>query len=126
MSQDDAEAYERLVFTIDSLAAGPVILALPDIPEVYFLAGRRNPTGVLFDVYENPQERVAQVRKALTSERVDLAVIGDRLGIPGELDPGLRALVDSAFPVELPVGRFALRLKGAESVVNPTATPAPP
>ena len=43
VSQDDAEAYERLVFTIDSLAAGPVILALPDIPEVYFLAGPQEP-----------------------------------------------------------------------------------
>ena len=126
VSQDDAEAYERLVFTIDSLAAGPVILALPDIPEVYFLANRRNPTRVLFDLYEDPQERIAQVRRALTSERVDLAVIGDRIGIPGELDPGLRALVDSAFPVELPVGRFTLRLKGAEGGVNPTETPAPP
>ena len=113
--QEDAEAYERLVFTIDSLAAGPVILALPDIPEVYFLANRRNPTGVLFDVYENPQERIAQVRRALTSERVDLVVIGNRIGNPGELDPGLRALVDSAFPVELPLGRFTLRLKGDET-----------
>ena len=91
VTQEDAEDYERLVSTIDSLAAGPVILALPGIPEVYFLAHRRNPTGVLFEVYEDPRERIASVRRALASEQVGLAVINNRLGFSGELNPGLRA-----------------------------------
>jgi len=51
VSQHDKKIYESLVHRINALVSeDKPILAMPDCPEVYFLAGRRNPTRTLFEV----------------------------------------------------------------------------
>jgi hypothetical protein len=75
---------------------------------VYFLSNRRNPTGVLFEVYEDASERVRAVRAVIDAKDVDLVVTAKEQRMSGELDPALRELVDSAFPVTIPVDRFTL------------------
>jgi len=52
----DAAEFGELIPFVSSLAAGKPILAGPDCPEVYFLAGVRNPTRSLFEFLEDPQE----------------------------------------------------------------------
>jgi hypothetical protein len=49
VSHEDAAQYEELIPFVNTLAAGTPILAGPDCPEVYFLAGLNNPTPVLVD-----------------------------------------------------------------------------
>jgi hypothetical protein len=45
---DQAARYQRLVSFVLEHSAGEPILAAPDCPEVYFLAGKKNPTAALF------------------------------------------------------------------------------
>jgi hypothetical protein len=123
---EEAAAYERLVRTLDSLDVGPTILALPDIPQVYFLAARRNPTPVLFDVYEDPAARLAQVRRATAASGLRAVVLSDRIGLSGPLDPELRAFVDSAFPMAIHVPPFEVRTApGTPRDSTFSETPAP-
>ena len=49
---EDAARYESLVDTLVAHARGGVTYAGPDSPEVYFLAGLRNPTRLIFDFLE--------------------------------------------------------------------------
>ena len=65
VSPESAEEYERVVPLILQHSAGRGILAGPDCPEVYFLAGRPNPTRMLFDFFEDAAARREQDRKSV-------------------------------------------------------------
>ena len=47
-----AEIYEELIRFLHRHAGTGQILAGPDSPQVYFLSGHANPTGILFDFFE--------------------------------------------------------------------------
>ena len=49
VSAADVSTYRRVVTLIDWHAGGGDLLAGPDCPEMYFLTGRVNPLGTLFD-----------------------------------------------------------------------------
>jgi hypothetical protein len=51
--EDHAAAYRRLVSLIDAHLQTGTLLAGPDCPEVYFLTGRLNPHGVVFDFFSD-------------------------------------------------------------------------
>jgi hypothetical protein len=51
VSDGDARIYRLLVSSIDGHLRGGTLVAGPDCPEVYFLAGLRNPSGALFDFF---------------------------------------------------------------------------
>jgi len=50
---DDARVYGRLVSSIRAHLNGGQLVAGPDCPEVYFLAGLMNPSGRLYDTFSN-------------------------------------------------------------------------
>ena len=45
----EADVYRRLIFAIQQRLGGGELIAGPDCPEVYFLAGLLNPSGTVFD-----------------------------------------------------------------------------
>src|SRR6185436_7338727 len=47
--EDQTATYRRLVSLIDAHGKDGELLAGPDCPEVYFLAGRLNPFGTIYD-----------------------------------------------------------------------------
>jgi hypothetical protein len=51
LSSLDATVYRRLVFSIRQRLRGGQLIAGPDCPEVYFLAGAFSPSGTLFDFF---------------------------------------------------------------------------
>jgi hypothetical protein len=51
VSQSDAEVYRRLLSLIATHQHGGTLMAGPDCPEVYFLAGATSPSGRLFDFF---------------------------------------------------------------------------
>ncbi len=53
VSATDAATYHRLVALIDRHAGDGDLRAGPDCPEVFFLAGRVNPSGTLFDFFSD-------------------------------------------------------------------------
>ena len=75
VTPEERDEFELLVATLQQLAAGQATLALPDAPEVYFLSGLRNPTGVLFDFLEDDDGRVERVLNTLDEHDVGVVVI---------------------------------------------------
>ena len=57
VSPSDAVAYHALVALINDHAGDGPIIAGPDCPEVYFLTGRVNPSGALFDFFQDDESR---------------------------------------------------------------------
>jgi hypothetical protein len=55
VSDRDARVYRLLVSSIDSHLHGGTLIAGPDCPEVYFLAGLRSPSGTLFDFFSESE-----------------------------------------------------------------------
>jgi hypothetical protein len=51
VTQDQVATYRRLVSLIDARLQQGRLLAGPDCPEVYFLTGRFNPSGAIFDFF---------------------------------------------------------------------------
>ena len=51
VTADDARVYRRLMFTLAPLVQAGRLVAGPDCPQVYFLAGRTSPSGALFDFF---------------------------------------------------------------------------
>jgi hypothetical protein len=56
-------------------AAGGGILAGPDCPEVYFLAGKQNPTPVLFDFFEEQRVREQRLLRLADDPRIKVLVV---------------------------------------------------
>lgn len=98
--------YERVVALVERHAGRGPIYAGPDAPEVYFLSGRRNPTRVLFDIFDEPADRTARILATIDQEDVKVVVLNTRPEfspiVPTDLMRGLLA----RFPHWQPVERF--------------------
>jgi hypothetical protein len=70
-----ADQYESAVAVIRQHARGPYIWASPDVPQLYFLAGYRNPTRSLFEFFDDTTGRSDRVLKALDEHQVNLVVL---------------------------------------------------
>jgi hypothetical protein len=102
--------YEELVKQIRSHAfSGAPIFATPDCPQVYFLAGMRNPTRVLFDFYDDPKGRTDRIVQLLEEASVKVVVINRRPAFSPPIDPRLEALLQTRFPAEKQIEWFTLR-----------------
>lgn len=104
-----AEMYSELAEVVRRHSPeGSAIYAMPDVPQVYFLTGRTNPTGTLFDLFDadwpQPRERAARIARTLEEREVRLAVISMRAEfspIPRRIVELLRARFPNAVEIEL-------------------------
>jgi len=104
---EEARQYEQLLPLIQAHAgAGDCIYAGPDAPEVYFLAGKRNPTRLTFDFLSD--EPPATVVSAIEHHDVRVAVIRNDPEF-SRLTPELRDFLVHAFPNSTSTGRFEVR-----------------
>lgn len=74
----DSEAgqYEAIVRIVqDNAAPGSCILALPDCPEIYYLADRKNPTRRLYDFLTDVRERGRDVQQLMATGAIPVVVI---------------------------------------------------
>lgn len=99
VSAPEADLYRRLVAAVRTHSAeGDYIYATPDAPQVYFLAGRRNPTRTFFDFfdadYADQPARRARLLALLEERDVPVVVINYQAEFSRTYDPELvRALV---------------------------------
>ncbi len=111
VTAEDAERYQRLVAEIRRLTPeGAVIYATPDCPEVYFLSGRRNPTGTFADYFEDDfmtPERTARLVGMLDEHRIDLVVLHWRPAF-SPLRTEFAAAVVDRYPHRLAIYPFTL------------------
>lgn len=106
----EAREYAELVEAIHALTDGPYLYATPDAPEVSFLAGLENPTRTLFEVFEDPATRTERTLAALEEHEVDLIVVNTRPFF-SSMPADLAAALSEAYPLQVRVGRFLLRLR---------------
>jgi hypothetical protein len=91
IAAEEAAAYRDLVATIQAHSSpGDFIFAAPDCPEVYFLAARRNPSGVMYEFFrpEWLSDRQALL-KMIDEKGVNVVVLNGYPGFSKRLDPAL-------------------------------------
>jgi hypothetical protein len=112
VSAHEKQEAEQLASALRRIEAGPAILALPDAPEVYFLSGLANPSGTLFDFYEDPAARTGRVLGLVDSEKLSTVVL-NRRGLFAPLVEGpLLDSLEARLGWSAEIGRFRLLWKG--------------
>jgi 4-amino-4-deoxy-L-arabinose transferase-like glycosyltransferase len=105
-----ADEYARLIPLIQQHATGDFIYAGPDAAEVYFLAGKRNPTRTLFDFLDQDTiNRSQNILDAITRNRVNVIAIRERPYFSQPLSPQLIQTLAMQFPNAQTVGEFQVR-----------------
>jgi hypothetical protein len=102
---EEVATYRRVNTLVTEHVGKGELLAGPDAPEVYFLAGRLNPSGVLFDFFSGGI--AGEDDTAWTGTRV--VVLNHRPGFSPPPSEQLSASVRSLFPNGESVGRFEVR-----------------
>jgi hypothetical protein len=111
VSKQSAEEYTELIPFIKKLAGQNAIIAGPDCPEVYFLAGLKNPTPLFFDFVETPQEYRARLVSLLQRPEFGVAVTNDAPLFSSEQLSILRPLLAAQFPQSRKFGKFTVYWK---------------
>jgi hypothetical protein len=106
-----AGEYEALNSLVHQHARGEYILAKPDSPEVYFLSGFRDPTGIFFDFYEDPSGRTERALAVIDSHNINLVVLNHRPPFAGPIADDLKNALEREFPNRADAGDFEVRWK---------------
>jgi hypothetical protein len=105
----EAREYRAAVDTLRAHARGSFTYAGPDAPEIYFLAGLRNPTRAFFDFLEPTEQAADRVLGAVDRHRVTAIAINRFVKFSAPLSPELEAAFATRFPHAATVGRFTVR-----------------
>ena len=109
VSPTDAAGYKLLVGEIQRhTPAGSYIYAAPDCTQVYFLSERQNPTRTMFDFFDDPAGRSSRIIRAWDEFQIAMALINSALSFSPQVDPSLKAELQSRFPHTRRVGPFTL------------------
>jgi hypothetical protein len=109
VSADDALTYRRLVTLIDRHAGDGHLIAGPDCPEVYFLTGRFNPSGTLFDFFADEAAAVKGLADSEGWAGTNVIVLNHRPAFSPDRSPGVMSGIRKAFPSGESVGKFEVR-----------------
>jgi hypothetical protein len=104
-----AEVYLPLIQILQDQARGGYTWASPDMPEVYFLSGLKNPTRSLFDFFDDPTNRSARILSALDSHGVTAIVLNRLPAFSAPLADDLIPGLEKRYPYSLNVGPYQLR-----------------
>ena len=83
--------------------------ASPDCPEVYFLAGLKNPTRTLFDFFDDSTDHTQRVLAAIEQQGVTVIVLNARAAFSPAPSPDLVAELEKRFPFATNVGPYHVR-----------------
>ncbi len=106
VTPEERDEFELLVATLQQLAPGEATLAFPDAPEVYFLSGLRNPTGVLFDFFAEDEGRVERLLSTLDEHDVSVVVIKLNPSFSGRPPPALMEELEARYPIAVEIGHY--------------------
>lgn len=123
-----AYSYRMLVEELHKHARGPYIYAGPDAPEVYFLAGYRNPTPQLFEFFDLRPDREAQLLATLQRAGVQAIAINQFPAFSPLPSMPTAGELGRRYHHAEEVGKFILawREPGDPAVAAPPAPAAPP
>jgi hypothetical protein len=109
VAAETAELYEQLIPFVQQRAANGEILAAPDCPEVYFLAGYTNPTRTLVDFFEEPVGYKERIGRLLETRPITVAVVNRRPSFSVAFAEPVREAVAERFSAAREIGRFEVR-----------------
>jgi hypothetical protein len=104
-----AVEYRYVVPLLQAHARGGYTWASPDAPEIYFLAGLKNPTRSLFEFFDDPVDRTARILRALDSHGVTAIVLNVRPEFSPAITKELAEELVKRYPNSANVGRFHVR-----------------
>jgi hypothetical protein len=111
VTAETAHEYEELYSLIRQHARGEYLLAKPDSPEVYFLSGFHDPTGIFFDFYEDASGRTQRALAAVKSHNINLVVVNHHPPFAGPMADDLKTALEREFPNRADAGDFEVRWK---------------
>jgi hypothetical protein len=85
------------------------IYAGPDLPQMYFLSDRRDPTRTLYDFFDDAETHDATVLRAIDSHHVTAIAINDAIGYSPPMDVSLRQALANRFPDSVVIDPFVVR-----------------
>ncbi|MEP6730397.1 MAG: glycosyltransferase family 39 protein [bacterium] len=105
------DGYDRVISLLQKHSRGEYAWAGPDAPEMYFLAGLRNPTRSLYDVFDDADGHTERVLQAIDTHGVNVVLVNR---VPrGEFPRGISADLDAGlakrFPMSDSVGALLVR-----------------
>ena len=109
VSPGEKEQYESLVLALQDLSTSPYTYATPDVPEVYFLSGLRNPNRTLYEFFDDPEGRDEGILTRLDTHAVNIVVLNSLLRFSGPPSPELLAGLRSRYPQAAQIGGFIVR-----------------
>ncbi|MEO6525374.1 MAG: hypothetical protein ABIP93_01985 [Gemmatimonadaceae bacterium] len=104
-----AEAYRRVVWLVQRHAKGGYTWASPDMPEIYFLTGLKNPTRSLFEFFDDTTGRTARILNALDARGVTAIVMNRRPVFSAPLTDDLITPLEERFPYAANAGPLQVR-----------------
>jgi hypothetical protein len=109
VSREAAMQYAELIPFVQKIAGPDAILAAPDCPEVYFLAGISNPTPIIFDSLEDTRSYEGNMKSLLDRPNFLKAAVLHDATVSGTYQLEiLRPLVVSRFPNSRKIGSFTV------------------
>jgi hypothetical protein len=109
ITRKETDLYEHLIHLVREHATGRFIYAAPDCPEVYFLAGFKNPTRSPFDFLDDSPGKSDEILAALQTHQVTVVVISGNPAFSSDLPDKLREALKERFPASSEVGEFEVR-----------------
>jgi len=108
VAPEDSATYATVVRLLEDRASGPYVLAGPDAPEVYFLAGKRNPTKTLFEFFGDPMEP-DEIESLVERFAIDAVVVNREPDFSGPFPARVRRTLEREFADAEGAGRFEVR-----------------
>jgi hypothetical protein len=105
----DAVRYDSLVGLLQAHATGGYMYAAPDCPEVYFLAGLKNPTRTIWEFLSDSVGQTARVLRALEDHHVTAVAINRNPPFSGPLPPDLLDSLVARYPRQDTLDLFTVR-----------------
>jgi hypothetical protein len=105
------EGYDRVISLLRQHARGGYTWAGPDAPEMYFLAGLKNPTRSLYEIFDDTAGHTERVLRAIDSHAVTVVLVNrvPRMGFPRGVSPELDAGLAKRYPMSDSVGPLLVR-----------------
>jgi hypothetical protein len=114
VTRQDSTTYTRLITTVQRHAAGGWMYVWHDAPQIYFLAGLRNPTPTMFEAFDDSVAKSpAHLEHALQSKGVRVVVLTDPRHAFRPMDDGFRQWLTDAYPDAEQVGTYEVRWRDA-------------
>jgi hypothetical protein len=98
VDRKSVEVYEKLIPLIQEHAGSGEVYAAPDCPEVYFLAGYRNPTRTLFDFFEDDSRDREHILRLLDQRQIRVVVLNRNPPFSAPLPSDVRQALLARFP----------------------------